>query len=131
MINTDFNNIHLKYSNDNWATETVQELNPVRDVEFPITERITGSSLRAVMYSHRVYTRTGRTITISADELATTAKMDFIIAFYKAAAWAYSQDGTNWTMVVLEENGRFDPTYIEDWVKLPEVTFTLINKEAD
>lgn len=124
-------NFYLRYTNDNWATNTKLTITDyIRNVSEPYTERATGTNLNGTGYSHRLYQKNERLISISADFLADSSKYDFFKDFYKAGAWQYSDDDSTYTDVILQESGKIPVEYIEGHLGLPELTFTLIDKEA-
>lgn len=122
---------YLKYTNDNWATDTELEITShVRNVYEPYVERATGVNLNGTDYAHILYKKNERLLNISADFLATASNFTFIKNFFQAGAWRYSDDGETYTDVVLKENGKLSPDYIEGHIGLPDITLTLIDKEA-
>jgi len=122
---------YLKYTNDNWATETgLTVTDSIRNVSEPYTERATGTNLNGTDYAHKLYSKNERLINLSADFLATAANFTFIKDFFEAGAWKYSDDNVTYTEVVLKESGKLPAEYIEGHLGLPEITFTLVDKEV-
>lgn len=127
------NTVYLRYSNDNWATNTGLTLHPIDFKIIPAVNRLQGSTLRDVRFSHKISSRTkSAQIIISANELYVSATYTFIIAFYNAAAWRYSLD--NWSTYVdvdLAEAGELPVEFLEGNKNLPEIKLTLIQKYPD
>ena len=84
--------IYIKYSNDNWATETKVTINAILDREISNVKKNSGQSLRGEDYSHKLFSKTKRLIKIGADELSDTAMKASIRAIWNAGALKYSDD---------------------------------------
>lgn len=123
---------HLKYTNDNWGTETTREITDFvlnRKLYSKITE--SGVTLRGRHYSNRLHNKTKRLITLSADFFVVPNNKQFIIDFWKSADKRYSDDGITWTDVVIDSDEEFTPEYIDDDEDLMEYEMILIYKDPD
>lgn len=123
---------YIKYSNDNWATETkVSFPYVVLDRQITSVKKEKGQTLRGKDYAHRLFSKTKRKVILSADSLTVGDGQDKIRAIWKAGALKYSPDDVTYTNVILENDGDYTPELIDDDEALEEFEFTLIYQDPD
>lgn len=103
--------------------------NTVKCIEIVNTKHITGRDLRESEYRHKLSTRKKWDITISADQLVDNNLKSFIVTFYKSTYWEITID--NVTHNVVLEDGDIPFTYLENNIHLPEIKFTLTQRNPD
>ncbi len=97
------------------------------------TKHVLGRDLREIEYRNVLSSRTNYNIVISADELVDSTKLSFIKSFYQADAWAWNttSDIETLNIVVLEKDGAIPIEFLEGCKDMPEIKFSLIQKEPD
>lgn len=123
--------IYIKYSNDNWVTDTKVTLDPILDREISSVKKEIGQSLRGFDYSHKQFSKTKRLIKISADELDTSTKRQNMRDIWNAGALKYSDDDSTYIDVILKDEGDYSPELIEDDENLEEIELVLIYREPN
>lgn len=123
--------IYIKYSNNNWVTDTKITLDPILDRTIVSTSKVKGTSLRGYDFSHRLYNKTKRLIRISADQLQTDTQKQNIRAIWTAGGLKYSSDDVTYFDVVLKDDGDYSPELIDDDENLEEIEFVLIYREPN
>ncbi|MFA7327138.1 MAG: hypothetical protein WC121_10770 [Candidatus Kapaibacterium sp.] len=123
--------IYIKYTNDNWITNTKVTINPILDREISAVSKEIGDTLRGFGYSHKRYSKTKRLIKISADDLDTSLQKQKIRAIWTAGALKYSPDDVTYTDVILDKDGDYSPEYIDDDENLEEVELKLTYRVPD
>ena len=110
--------------------EPPQGFNETRVVPITETKRVSGELLNQEPYTHLLSSRTVWELTISADELATSEKFNFMIDFFNADAWRYGGDayGYGYCEVFLRDEGQMPVKFLEDHAGLPEIIFKLAQK---
>jgi hypothetical protein len=123
--------IYLRYSNDNFETYTGIALNELKIKTTPIRSTVKGSTLRGTAFSHKRFTKTNNfSLVVSADELYSTTKYNFMLNFFKAGAHRFSADDTTYIDIVLDDE-NFNEEYLEENRLLPEITFNFLQKYKD
>jgi hypothetical protein len=112
-----------------WRTPP-EGFSETRVTELTETTRVNGLLLNQEPYTHLLASRTVWELVISADELATSSKYNFMIDFFNADAWRYGGDsyGYGYCEVFLRDEGLMPVTFLEDHTGLPEVVFKLAQK---
>lgn len=123
--------IYIKYTNDNWATETKVTINAILDREITSVSKTIGDTLRGFTYSHKNYTKTKRLIKLSADALDTATKRLQIRAIWTAGAIKYSSDNSTFTDVIIDKDGDYSPELLEDDENLEEFEFTIVYRSPN
>ena len=121
--------IYIKYTNDNWATNTKVTIDAILDREILSVKKDIGQSLRGFDYSNTLFKKKKRIIRISADQMVTNTARTNIRAIWTAGALKYSPDDTTYIDVILEKDGDYDPEFLEDDENLEEVELKLTYRE--
>ena len=103
------------------------------------TDRINGYDLRQIPYTQLLSKRDTWTLSVSADEMMSEVKRNFMENFFGAHAWRYGGEtfyygygmGYGYANVFLEDVGDMPVSWLDDDLSLPELTFKLIKKEPD
>lgn len=128
-------NIYLKYGTYSGTTLTwsaSQLFSALQFVDYVAAARKTTQTMRGVNVVNQSFTRSEWDVVISADQLATAAKLTFIKAFFMACEWKFSLD--NWTtetVVVVDEADRIPIELIEGNKNLKEIKMKFIQKTPD
>lgn len=125
--------IYVKYSNDNWATETSLDFVYTKLYKKPTRRSIKGVTLNDIHYTHKISSRAVGVyeITISADILYIDEKYGELVDFLTAGAWKASEDNETFIEVDLETDGTFDFEFIRGHNALPQLSFRLLKKYPD
>lgn len=123
--------VWIKYSNDNWGTETKASFSAILDREIPTVVKERGQTKRGIDYAHVLFNKTKRKIVISADELWEDAQKTEIRNIWNAGALKYSDDDSTYIDVVLDADGDYSPDFLEDDESLEEVELILIYREPN
>jgi len=121
--------IYLKYSNDNWDTETSDSFDAISHIVTIERNKEVSNTLNGTIVNHLKDKRNKAEIIISANELYIPANVTFLDNFFNANARKYSTDDV--TYIVVEATDEPDITFINGNKKLPQYAFTLINKYKD
>lgn len=119
-------NIYLKYSNDNWTTETADSFSAISCVEMYERERESANTLNGTVVSHLKSKRKVYKIIISANELYQTAKMSYLKSFFNSGFKKLSFDNT--TFFEVEMTDDEDISFPTKSKLLPRCEFTLKSK---
>lgn len=112
--------VSLAYDSD---YEFQSEFNTLKYYETPITGVISGRTLRGRQFEHLIYRDTEFTIVISADELISSVKRNFIKEFWEAGHKYIRTDGDY--IQVFSGGGTLPIEYINDNKYLPEITLRM------
>ena len=123
--------LYIKYTNDNWSTETKVTILAILDREISNTKKEDGLTLRGFDFSHTLFNKTKRLIKIGADWLAISANKTSIRAIWGARALKYSDDDITYIDIKLESDGDYSPEYLEDDETLEETELKLIYKSPN
>lgn len=132
------NKIYLRYGNyasGSISWQTGKEYAPLILRKLFITERISGTDLRSINFSHLKSKRTkSYEITISANDLVDSAKLTYLENILTADCVQYSFDNADWSNAVditFEYDGAVPFEMIENHKKLLKLKFQLIQKYPD
>jgi hypothetical protein len=123
--------IYLRYSNDNWATNTSASFKELKVTKSKNRKVAKSETLQGAYIAHKWFSKSSNyDIIISANELYITSKYNYLLDFFKAKSHRLSFDDSTWIDVVLDDE-TFNEEFIEGNVNLPEVTLKFIQKFKD
>ena len=117
-----------------WATP--QEFKPPVMRKLYIAERISSDDLRSINYAHLKSKRTkSYEVVISANDLANTTTLAYLISCQYAEAVQYSLVNSDWATngvtITFEASGIIGFEYIENHKGMPRLKINLIQKYPD
>lgn len=122
--------IYLKYTNNNWSSETKISFTELRFQTINMKSVIQGETLRFNHYSHNLGTKNKYDLIITGDELVSSTKLANIKLFFAAGAWKYSLNDSTYYDVIIEQSTIEDCLqYIDGDPHFPEFRCTLIEKD--